>query len=146
MSWDSQLQELTTGTLHSFRDDLAAEGVPCAAGVYTIWDKEGSFLYVGRSDNLRKRLNDHASGRRSGDQFCIYVQDRLVLKTLKSENIEAISEAEESLDDRVKECVQAHLHYRFVEIADEIIVKKLEDYIKQSGLHIAVQPLLNPDD
>jgi hypothetical protein len=37
------------------------------------------------------RLLSHASGRRSGDQFCVYVADRLVLPTLSPENIAAIA-------------------------------------------------------
>ena len=69
------------------------------AGVYTIWDAD-RFIYVGmagrglrpedldspdeprKAKGLRDRLNSHASGRRSGDQFCVYVCDRFVVPTL----------------------------------------------------------------
>lgn len=142
MSWETELPELTTGTLHSFSDDL--DGVPPEPGVYTIWGEQGNFLYVGRAGNLYKRLRDHRSGRRGGDQFCIYVQDRLILKTLSSETIEAISEAEESLDDMVGDYIQDRLDYRFVEVADGEKAQALEAYMKEHGLPTAGKPLFNP--
>src|SRR5215475_6178752 len=66
------------------------------AGVYTVWHSDGRFMYVGMSgrgittETIRRntpqgiytRLRSHASGRRSGDQFCVYVTDRLVLPIL----------------------------------------------------------------
>jgi hypothetical protein len=61
------------------------------AGVYTIWNNDGRFIYVGMSGRgitaetnrrntprgIYTRLQSHASGRRSGDQFCVYVADLL---------------------------------------------------------------------
>src|SRR4029434_11137740 len=65
----------------------------------------GRFMYVGMSGRsitaettargtrmglyirLHIRLQSHASGRRSGDQFCVYVADRLALPHLSPENI-----------------------------------------------------------
>ena len=38
-----------------------------------------------RGKGLYSRLNSHALGWRSGDQFCVYVADRLVLPTLTPE-------------------------------------------------------------
>src|SRR5438128_2563185 len=74
-----------------------------APGVYTVYDSEDRFLYVGmagadlndekinrlseirgRRSGLRDRLSSHASGYRSGDQFNIYICDLFVLKTLTS--------------------------------------------------------------
>jgi hypothetical protein len=71
------------------------------AGVYTIWDNDGRFIYDGMSgrgitaETVRRnsplgiytRLHSHASGRRSADQFCVYVADRLVLPTLSQEDM-----------------------------------------------------------
>ena len=65
------------------------------AGVYTVWDNDGHFIYVGMSgrgitaetnrqnkpQGIYTRLQSHASGRRSGDQFCVCVADQLVLPT-----------------------------------------------------------------
>jgi hypothetical protein len=33
--------------------------LPCAPGVYEMYDKEGRLLYVGKSDNLARRLSDY---------------------------------------------------------------------------------------
>ena len=71
-----------------------------AAGVYTIWRQE-EFIYVGMSGRGAKaedfvaargqddqakwlwtRLGSHASGRRSGDQFNVYICDRFVVPAL----------------------------------------------------------------
>jgi hypothetical protein len=76
------------------------------AGVYTIWHNDGRFIYVGmsgrgitagrQSTGIRPRhllctAPKRASGRRSGDQFCLYVADRLVLPTLSRQDIAAIA-------------------------------------------------------
>jgi len=90
-----QLEALTSGPIHWF-EHWPTGGVPrTGAVVYTIWDREGRFIYVGMSgrgyQGVTKpgakgdpwgRLSSHASGRRSGDQFCVYVSDRLVLPQL----------------------------------------------------------------
>ena len=47
---------------------------------------------------LYTRLASHASGRRSGDQFCVYVADRLVRQTLSQADIAAISSGEHQMD------------------------------------------------
>jgi hypothetical protein len=74
------------------------------AGVYTIWHEDGRLIYVGMSgrgitagtiqrntpQGIYTRLHSHASGRRSGDQFCVYVADRLVLPTLSQDDTAAI--------------------------------------------------------
>ena len=41
-------------------------------GVYTIWDQDGAFIYVGmatKNRGLRGRLAEHANGNRAGDRF-----------------------------------------------------------------------------
>jgi hypothetical protein len=101
LSKEAAVQELETGPLHRFQD-WPNEQVPTrAAGVYTVWDGD-RLLYVGMSGRamtaddlevspcgrvvpkgLRTRLNAHASGRRSGDQFCVYVCDRFVVPGLR---------------------------------------------------------------
>jgi hypothetical protein len=63
-----------------------------AAGIYAVWDKD-RLIYCGMSGRefekavegakpkygLVTRLASHASGRFSGDQFCVYVANRLVV-------------------------------------------------------------------
>jgi len=74
-----------------------------AVGVCTIWDlASGSFLHVGMAGaaearpghrhGLINRLQKHASGVRSGDRFCIHVQDRIVRRQLSPAQILRISE------------------------------------------------------
>ena len=51
--------------------------------IYTVWNTNNDFIYVGiggvktgvplRQRNPRSRINQHSSGIRSGDQFCVYV-------------------------------------------------------------------------
>ena len=67
------------------------------AGLYVIWD-EKQLIYCGMSgreiekykySNSKKkyelinRLNSHASGRLSGDQFCVYVANRIVIPSIE---------------------------------------------------------------
>src|SRR5688572_12196863 len=98
----TELETLSIGQLAWFRDwpNLA---VPAdVAGVYTIWSGD-HFIYVGIAARcLRRRLSSHASGRRGGDQFCVYVADRLVLPALTAEQITAISAGQTSLDRLVR--------------------------------------------
>jgi hypothetical protein len=91
------VQELEAGPLHRFQDWPNDQVPRRAAGVYTVWDGE-RLLYVGMSGRamtaadlevspngrvvakgLWTRLNAHAAGRRSGDQFCVYVCDRFLV-------------------------------------------------------------------
>ena len=48
---------------------------------------------------LATRLRSHASGRRSGDQFCVYVADHYVMPELTREQITAIRDGELSMDE-----------------------------------------------
>lgn len=103
--------ELEHGGLHRFADfptlaDLPRQG----AAIYTIWDDAGAFIYVGvagRNPSGKRgpwgRLRSHWNGRRSGDQFCVYVADHYVLPELTREQVEAIAAQESTLfmDDLV---------------------------------------------
>jgi hypothetical protein len=93
------LAELRDGPLYRFADWPSPEVPNGRIGVYTVW-RGDQLIYAGmggralgpsadtnrpastKLTGLRSRLASHASGRRSGDQFCIYVFDRLVLPTL----------------------------------------------------------------
>jgi hypothetical protein len=77
------LDQLEHGPLHRFADYATLTGVipGSGAGVYTVWDDAGGLVYAGiagrnpAGKGLVSRLRSHASGRRSGDQFCVYVAD-----------------------------------------------------------------------
>lgn len=51
-----------------------------------------------RAYGLYTRLHSHAAGRRNGDQFCVYVADRLVLPQPTSEEIEQIAVGRHTID------------------------------------------------
>ena len=54
---------------------------------------------------IRERLAAHRRGRRSGDQFAVYVFDRLVLDCLTQEQVAAAVAGSRKLDD---ECARVH--------------------------------------
>ena len=121
------------------------------AVVYTIWGRDGKFLYVGMagrgttSPNGRGpfgRLNSHASGRRSGDQFCIYVADRIILPLVHN-RISEIAEGILSLDKLTREYIRAELGFRFIQVDDSTQALTLERQV-QRGEWEHGRPLLNP--
>jgi len=131
-----------------------------AAGVYTVW-RGDEFIYVGmagrglsvdalkvRSDGrggtgLRSRLASHASGRRSGDQFCVYVADRLVLGTLSMDEVAAVACGEHSMDALVRAFIHAQLTYRYVVLQDGADAYRLERELRM-GCGPPGCPRLNP--
>jgi hypothetical protein len=54
-------------------------------------------------------LASHASGRRSGDQFCIYVFDRLVLPTLGRQQIQNAARGQLPLDSLTRQLLPDHV-------------------------------------
>jgi hypothetical protein len=158
MSLTVQLaNDLSSGPAHLFADwpDIA---VPTfGAGVYTIWHKDGRFIYVGMSgrgmttETIRRntpqgiytRLQSHASGRRSGDQFCVYVADRLVLPALSQDDIAAIASGRHQMDAFVRRYIHENLLYRFVMLLDGAMAYAIEAAIK-GGEWEHGRPFLNP--
>ena len=149
------LEELQNGQLHRFSGWRRSLVPRAAAGVYTIWDTgSGAFVYVGmagvkepRPDaeyGLVKRLGKHASGARSGDRFCIYVQDHFVLPCLTRPDIEAIAARRLRLDDRVRAYIHRNLGFRFAETPSGREALAVELRLK-SGDWPGGKPLLNPD-
>jgi hypothetical protein len=144
-----------------------------AAGVYTIWRRTdvspaksrpapGQLLYVGysgrgskaqesdtkrtkgkRREGLWSRLAAHASGRRSGNQFAVYVADRFVLPTMSADDIEAVAAGTIRMDALVRSYTLAHLAFRWVETADAVAARKLEARIRR-GRWDHGKPFLNP--
>jgi len=107
---------LIAGPVYSFASWPNSLVPTFGAGVYTIWHNDGRFIYVGMSGRgitaetsrrntphgIYTRLQSHAGGRRSGDQFCVYVADRLVLPTLSQEDISAIAAGRHHMDAFVR--------------------------------------------
>jgi hypothetical protein len=149
--------KLAEGTTHSFRDWPNPAVPTFGAGVYTIWDKNGRFIYVGMSGRginadtihrntpygIHTRLQSHANGRRSGDQFCVYVADRLVLPMLSPEDIAAIASGRHQMDVFVRRYIHENLSYRFALVPDGSAAYAVEKTIKR-GQWEHGRPLLNP--
>ena len=90
-SAEDLLRTLSEGAFHRFSDWPPASLPNAAAGVYSIWE-DRRLVYVGMSGRgataeqvmerkaldrewgLKSRLKSHRAGRRSGDQFCVYVR------------------------------------------------------------------------
>ena len=110
--------------------------------IYTVWNTNNDFIYVGiggvktgvplSQRNPRSRISQHSSGTRSGDQFCVYVQDFFVIpEIVKSEKY--VPE-KGLLDKLIKEYIHKNLSYRFIVFQDENsieIVRSLESKIKR---------------
>jgi len=82
----ASFSDLANSTSYRFSEWPNPKVPTFGAGVYTIWHRDGRFIYVGMSGRgmtagtvyrdkplgIYTRLKSHASGRRSGDQFCVY--------------------------------------------------------------------------
>jgi hypothetical protein len=141
---------LLDGPAHSFAEPIAAEVPTQGAGIYTIWDENGNLVYVGVAgrDPPSKtgpagRLRSHASGRRSGDQFCIDVADHYVLPELTTDQITAIANFELSLDMLVREKIRRSFSFRVAEAPNYQTAQATENWIK-SGAAPCGAPRLNP--
>ncbi|MFE8605225.1 hypothetical protein [Archangium violaceum] len=159
--WTDALHHLQTGPRFRFADQRSHTMPLVAVGVYAIWHGE-SLVYVGmagrgqpevaltqpvsarvKAKGLVGRLNSHASGRRTGDQFCIYVCDRLVLPNLNREQIVQVAAGSLSLDEKTRAFIHEHLSYSYARTRDGKSALELEAVTK-AGAMVAGQPLLNP--
>jgi hypothetical protein len=124
------------------------------AGVYSIWD-DSRLIYVGMSGRqiesnshkkrygLYNRLNAHASGRLSGDQFCVYVANRIVIPTINSKLLPQFESGELTLDQLTKEYIHSHFEYQYcvVKTSQEAFAIEADG---RSGNIFGERPLLNP--
>jgi hypothetical protein len=158
----STLDDLASGPLFSFADwpnDLMPRR---AAGVYAIW-RRSEFIYVGMSGGrgaqredfvvdsdrpaqakgLWTRLNSHASGRRSGDQFNIYICDRFIVPTLTPAQQHQNGHGDLLLDHMTRSYIREHLGYRFAIYGDGTEALAVEHAVRGGALP-AGRPYLNP--
>ena len=156
------MEELETGLLFRFADWPAAQVPRRAAGVYTVW-RGPEFIYVGMSGRgaqhedfvapagpqtatakgLWTRLNSHASGRRSGDQFNIYICDRFVVPALTPSQLADIGAGLLLLDQMTRDYIREHLTYRFAICRDGTQALAVERAVRLGAL-TARRPYLNP--
>ena len=102
-------------------------GLPAvSAGVYAVW-KGDDLIYCGMSGReiatrvdgkskkygLVTRLASHASGRLSGDQFCVYVANRFVVPSIPPDAFTRFASGEVSLDKLTRHFIHSHLKYSY---------------------------------
>ena len=143
--------------LISFTDDHTKHVPEYGSIIYTVWDLDEKFIYVGiggtqtnkdgtpkplKERKSRSRIKSHSSGRRSGDQFCIYVHDFFVVPELvKSGTFER---KRRQLDILTKDYIHRNLRYRVKAFQTEDgiqIVRKLEKEIQRG--FFGTPPVLN---
>ena len=127
-----------------------------AAGVYAIWERD-LLLYCGMSGRgfnpesvnhkkkhgLVTRLQSHASGRLSGDQFCVYVANRLVIPAIQTDQLVLFKSGKLSLDQLTKAYIHERLDFQFTVTRTGSEAYLLEEECR-SGIVFSVKPLLNP--
>jgi hypothetical protein len=92
---------------------------------------------------LRARSEPHASGRRSGDQFTVYICDRFVVPTLTTQQQQQIGNGQVRLDQMAKQFIHDHLDYRCAVLVDGAQALALEREIRARALP-AGKPFPNP--
>lgn len=141
--------------------DWPTNNVPAvSAGVYTIWDRD-VFIYVGmagrgltaddidspdepiKAKGLRTRLESHASGRRSGDQFCVYVCDRFVIPKLTADEQQQVGSGVLLLDKLTRQYIHDRLAYRYIQTVDGKTAFAVERAVQRGALPSG-KPFLNP--
>ena len=147
----SDLFSLKTPSI-SFGDDYSKHVPSYGSIIYTVWDLDEKFIYVGiggtqkkpvRERNPRSRIKKHSSGRRSGNQFCIYVQDFFVLPNIIGSG--TYEPKRGYLDNLTKKFLHEQLRYRVkaFQTEDSVrIVRSLEGKIKKGAFGFP-PPLLN---
>ena len=150
---DAIISQLTTGDIFWFANWPNGNVPRTGAIVYTIWDRELAFIYAGMSgraltENSKQsgkgpfgRMESHANGRRSGDQFCVYVADRLLLPTLHN-RLRDIADGVLSMDSLNKTYIRQNLGFRWVSVKSSSEAFAIEKRLKM-GLGTSNKPLLN---
>ena len=88
-------------------------------------------------------MGSHASGRRSGDQFCVYVCDRFVVPHLSVQQQAQVAEGELALDALTRTLIHDRYEYRFITTPDGATALALEREVQRGALS-AGKRFLNP--
>lgn len=143
-------------SLFRFADWPNPEVPNVAAGVYAVW-QSNQLIYCGMSGRelekaisakktrygLVTRLESHSRGRLSGDQFCVYVANRIVIPTLQHEQLIHFASGKISLDHLTKDHIQKHFEYQYAVVQSSRAAFELEMECRK-GSFFGQKPLLNP--
>jgi hypothetical protein len=97
-----------------------------------------------RASGVFGRLRSHASGRRSGDQFNIYICDRFVVPDLTEEQLGRLRNGDRLLDRMTRAFISEHLSYRVWLAPDGATARTVELALRREGLPDWGLPELNP--
>jgi hypothetical protein len=89
------------------------------------------------------RLESHASGRLSGDQFCVYVANRLVIPSLAPDHLPLFASGEINLDRLTKAYIHDRFEYQYSLVSSSSEAFSLERLCRE-GSEFGLKPLLNP--
>ncbi|MDH5933774.1 hypothetical protein [Vibrio splendidus] len=92
---------------------------------------------------LITRIQSHASGRLSVDQFFGYIANCLVIPSLKPSEPPRFASGDLKLDSLTKEYIHQHLEFQYVVVDTSEGAYKQEDKAR-SGEILGQLPLLNP--
>ncbi len=152
------LQALKTAPCHRLSEWPNPSVPKVAAGVYTFWE-HGRLIYVGMSGRglaaediaapdepakakgLWTRPDSHASGRRNGDQFCVYVCDRFVVPHLSLQQQAQVGDGVVSLDALTRKHIHEHFEYRYVTVDNGSDALALERDVQRGALSVGCRPL-----
>jgi hypothetical protein len=126
------------------------------AGAYAVWDGN-ELIYCGMSGRelekavaaekkrygLLGRLNSHAGGRLSGNQFCVYVANRLVVPSLQNGDLERFRSGEMTLDRLTRTYIRDRFEYQYAVLPSSKDAFAMERACRD-GSKFGVKPLLNP--
>jgi len=143
---------LSHGTRHRLSDWPIAEIPFGPAGVYAM-GADGSLLYIGmswrdlredpRAKGVHSRLASHASGRRSGDQFNVYICDHYVIPDLNAVQLEDLRNGKRILDRLTKQYIGEHLEFSVWIAPDGATARAVEHELRGAGLN-GERSSLNP--
>tara|TARA_B110001452_G_C15177663_1_gene409132 strand:+ start:687 stop:1148 length:462 start_codon:yes stop_codon:yes gene_type:complete len=141
--------------LYSF-EDRPGEPIPdIASGLYSIW-RGKHFLYVGiagrdlnkpstrKVRGLKDRLRAHWKGGLGGDQFAVYVFERLLAPEIKREQLDAMGRGELTLNELNRSFIRDNLSYRFLVTDTYSEAMDIESQLKSGSLENYPKPYLNP--
>lgn len=82
-------------------------------------------------------------GRLSGNQFCVYVANRLVIPTLTTDDLSKFGTGEYKLDYMTKSYIHDNFEYQYLIVDSSAEAYNIENKVR-SGELFNQRPLLNP--
>ena len=97
-----------------------------------------------RAKGVHSRLASHASGRRSGDQFNVYICDHFVIPDLAHDQLQDLRDGKRILDQLTKGYIRTHLEFSVWIAPGGQTARDVEHELRAIGLPEFGRPLLNP--